>query len=272
MTKKRTHTRALVIATAVLIMGISTSIAGNLQAINLADRAPGVGAYLSAIVWPITLFGVIEMLLHTPWLRNWRDGWTKAVAVGLVGAMAAYISYFHLAHTLSAYGYDTASRYMGPLAIDAAMAMATLSLNRVGHARRAAVLDTVATPSVDLATPRAVSLNIVATGPSTADEAVDIWSRLGQDTTTESPALPVPVSPAPRSNEVRPEAVPADAADMIHAWLDTPLDSRPREGQADEAVAAALGVHQRTARRWRYAIRDQRRAAAGLQAYPILEP
>jgi hypothetical protein len=258
MTNERTHTRALIVSTAVLTLGISASIAGNLQAINLADRAPGIGAYLSAIFWPVTLFGVIEVLLHTPWLRNWRDDSTKVIAVGLAGAMAAYISYFHLAHTLSAYGYDVASRYMGPLAIDAAMAMATLSLNRVGQARRAALLDTVAKPAPA----------IVQAAPTTADEAVDIWSRLGQDTDTETPALPVPVSPAPRSNEVRPEAVPADAADLIHAWLDTPVDVRPREGQVDMVVAGSLGKSTRTARRWREAISDARRAAAGL---PVAE-
>lgn len=139
MSINRTHLRPLVISTGTLAAGIAASLAGNLQAINLTDQAPGVGAYVSATFWPVALFLVIEVMLHTPWLRNWRDALTKALAVGLVGAMAAYISYFHLAHTLAAYGYDTASRYMGPLAIDAAMAMATLSLNRVGHARRALI-------------------------------------------------------------------------------------------------------------------------------------
>lgn len=145
--QNKTHRRALVISTTVLAAGIAASLAGNLQAINLSGRTPGIGAYISATWWPLALFGVIEIMLHTPWLRNWRDGWTKVVAVGLVGVMAAYISYFHLAHTLSAYGYDVASRYMGPLAIDAAMAMATLSLNRVGHARRAASLAALLPPS-----------------------------------------------------------------------------------------------------------------------------
>lgn len=134
----RAHRRPAAVATLVLLAGVAASLAGNLQAINLDNAAPGIGAYISATVWPLWLFGTVELLLHTPWLSNWRDRLTKGAAVLLVASVAAWVSYWHLANVLSHYGYDVASRYAGPLAIDAAMVLATLALNRVGHARRLA--------------------------------------------------------------------------------------------------------------------------------------
>jgi hypothetical protein len=133
-----THRRPAAVATLVLLAGVAASLAGNLQAINLENAEPGIGAYVSAVIWPLWLFGTVEVLLHTPWLANWRDRLTKGAAVLLVASVAAWVSYWHLANVLSHYGYDVASRYAGPLAIDAAMVLATLALNRVGHARRLA--------------------------------------------------------------------------------------------------------------------------------------
>lgn len=257
----KTHTRALVISTTMLVAGIAASIAGNLQAINLDDKSPGIGAYISAMWWPLALFGVIEIMLHTPWLKNWRDDLTKLGALTLVGAMAAYISYFHLAHTLSAYGYDTVSRYVGPLAIDAAMAMATMSLNRVGHARRlsAPVLDTLAPLTMTLDnrdgkwTPSEAT-EMDSEMSSWLDRMDTLATGLDSSTTAAFPLDIVPVSPAPSSNVVKPESVPADAADMILAWATADPDARPKAGQADEYVALAMNVTARTARRWRYAV------------------
>lgn len=158
--KTTTHTRATFWASAVLIGGIGASLAGNIQAIQYgadtgahtyAAAVPGVGVYVSAIFWPLALFGVIEVMLHTPWLATWRDILTRWV--GLLGAalMALYISYGHLATVLDAYGYDWLSAHFGPAAVDVTMVMATLALNRVGHARRvtpAVPVSTSVTPAV----------------------------------------------------------------------------------------------------------------------------
>jgi len=257
----KTHRRPATVATLTLLGGIAASLSGNLQAINLGNHQPGIGAYVSAIVWPLTLFAVVEVLLHTPWLNNWRDGLTKAVAVGFVGLMAAYISYFHLAHTLSAYGYDVVSRYAGPLAIDAAMVMATLALNRVGHARRAlatvqaeAVQDTepvqyVATESWDKA-----RLDI-RPAETLADEAQHYLDRLSTEldpsTTPATPVQAVRVS----SNEVRPDSVPADAVDYLMTWRAALAGGQdvPSPGQVDTLLATEFNVQPRTVRRWRTA-------------------
>jgi hypothetical protein len=263
----KTHRRALVVATTTLLGGIAASLAGNLQAINLGDAQPGIGAYISAVLWPVFLFLAIEVMLHTPWVSSWRDGLTKWAGLLGVAFVSFWISYWHMAHVLHAYGYDAVSSHSGPLAVDVTMAMATLALNRVGQARQAetqAIVPNTA-PVIKLAPlPPATVLDTVDETPE-----MDMWTRLeaefppGQD-------IPVPVSPAPRTNEVRPEAIPADAADLIHAWLDTPTSDRPSAGQVDEAISLTMGKTPRTARRWRYAIQDQR--ASQLPTYPNLEP
>ena len=256
----KTHRRPAAVATLTLLGGIAASLAGNLQAINLDNHQPGIGAYVSAIVWPLTLLAVVEVLIHTPWMRNWRDRLTKAVGVGLVGAMAAYISYFHLAHTLSAYGYDVVSRYAGPLAIDAAMVMATLALNRVGHARRAVdsgqedtTLDT--TSATTLATVQEVTEGWTEPVAITvADEAQHYLDRLAADLdVSTTPAAPIQITRAV-ATRINPASVPADAAKQISAWLTADFQARPRAGQVDEAIAAQFDVSPRTARGWRDAL------------------
>jgi len=265
----KTHRRPATVATLTLLGGIAASLSGNLQAINLGNHQPGIGAYVSAIVWPLTLFAVVEVLLHTPWLNNWRDGLTKAVAVGFVGLMAAYISYFHLAHTLSAYGYDVVSRYAGPLAIDAAMVMATLALNRVGHARRALATvdeaDQMVAGRVDRLTAMDTldaldaedwaNLDGLTEDSGVADEAQHYLDRLSTEldpsTTPATPVQAVRFS----SNEVRPDSVPTDAVDYLTAWKDASLAglATPSPGQVDTLLATEFGVQPRTVRRWRTA-------------------
>jgi hypothetical protein len=266
----KTHRRPAAVATVTLLGGITASLAGNLQAINLGSHTPGIGAYISATIWPLTLLAVVEVLIHTPWMRNWRDGLTKAVAVSLVGAMAAYISYFHLAHTLSAYGYDVASRYAGPLAIDAAMVMATLALNRVGHARRAALA-----PPVQVASVQPAPVQYVATEADVAEseaafrgegipsyedvatEAQSYLDRLSTELASEvAPVSAVPVSPAPSNNAVKAESVPDEAVSYLSAWLIARQDGQdaPRPGEVDALLAGHFGITPRTVRRWRTAL------------------
>lgn len=259
MTKTpKPHRRALTVSTSALLGGIAVSLAGNLQAINL-HGAPGVGATLSAIVWPLFLFAAIEVMLHTPWVRSWRDGLTKWAALLVVAFTAFWISYWHMAHVLAAYGYDTVSSHVGPLAIDVLMAAATLSLNRVGQARR------VATLPLDMATPvpHAAPSGLLASWTMEDDAAYaqdvangSIWDRL--DTALDmstTPAAPLdirPVSPAPA--RISADRVPDTARALYAAWATADVAARPTAGQADTLVASDHGVAPRTARGWRGAL------------------
>lgn len=224
------HRRALVVATTVLLGGITASLAGNLQAINLGDAQPGIGAYISAVLWPLFLFGAIEVMLHTPWIRSWRDALTKWAGLASVAAVSLWVSYWHLVHVLHAFNYDAVSSHAGPLAIDLTMAMSTMALNRVGQARRG---------------PEATMVNFA----SVPEDPFKAWeAEMDMD-----PVVTRPVSPAP---EVSPASVPRTAVDLFTAWLSADTAVRPRAGEMYALVAADHEVTPRTARRWFYAVRD----------------
>ena len=246
------HRRPTAVATAVLVTGILASLAGNLQAINLDNAAPGVGAHISAVFWPTMLFGTVELLIHVPWLANWRDRLTKGGVLILVAAVAGWVSYWHLANVLSHYGYDVASRYAGPLAVDAAMVLAALALNRVGQARRAAG---VQLPTAAVSYQYAFPIGpMPAAVPSVQavvqDTDADMWARLEREMDmSQEPTLPIPVSPA--GSVVKRDSVPDTAVDMIQAWATADAAQRPAVGHADKLVAAAHDRSVKTAARWR---------------------
>jgi len=245
----KSHTRPLIVATLVLTSGVAASLAGNLQAINLDSARPGIGQYISAIIWPLFLFGAIEVMLHTPWVKSWRDGLTKWAGLTSVAGVSLWVSYDHLVHVLTAYGYDTVSAHIGPLAIDLTMAMATMALNRIGQSRRGETvperLITVTEVGAD-----ALVTQPVDPGWTPEDEAMlRSWEAdmAGLD-------VVVPISPgAPalaRSNEVKPESVPYMATEYFRAWDKTPAKDRPTATFRNILVGTEFEVSARTARRW----------------------
>lgn len=255
----RTYRRAIIVSTSVLIAGVAASLAGNLQAINLDNHRPGIGAYISAVIWPVFLFAAIEVLLHTPWLASWRDRLTKGLAVAMVGGVAAYVSYFHLAHVLSSYGYDVASRYAGPLAIDACMAMATLALNRVGHARRAVDVDTVSTDTlpdgtvVDIADGKVVGIGrtVDKREYSPVDEANSYLARLAQDMdSTTTPAYPIESGgPAPAPQRAPRASVAINQDEALQLALTGVRESDYGLVEISKLLGGYYGVDGRTIRR-----------------------
>jgi hypothetical protein len=252
------HRRSIIAATATLITGAVASLAGNLQAINLDNANPGLGEHASAILWPALLLLTVETLIHTPWLATWRDNLTKLAITALVFAVAAWVSYWHLANVLSHYGYDVASRYAGPLSIDAAMVLATIALNRVGQARRDEMSKNVVTAEgvdkwhaeelakgdvlAEPAQPVEMLDNVMQGVMSRIDESIaerneeaDMWARLEQ----EFAGSDAPVSPAPI---VRPE-VPAMRT--MQEALGGPRGGKARLSAQDSAEAHTLAVEGR---------------------------
>jgi hypothetical protein len=258
------HRRPTFVATSVLVAGVLASLAGNLQAINLDNAAPGVGAHVSAIFWPAILFGTVELLIHTPWLSNWRDRLTKASVVLLVAAVAAWVSYWHLANVLSHYGYDVASRYAGPLAIDAAMVLATLALNRVGHARRATVQDVgqatvqsfqyalpigpmpLASVQVDTPVDTDILQDTVEADRQAAE--VDIFARLASEMDIAEPTLPVPVSSAPAAAARKASLTDTDSQEA-RSYATVGRRHGLAAGEIARLLAGQYGVSDRTIRR-----------------------
>ncbi len=283
------YRRPIVVASTVLILGAAASLALNIKAISLTPDAEW-GAYASGIGWPVALILAIELLIHTPWSKGKMDTWVKVGVLVLVAGVAAWISYWHGAHVLSHWGYDEVGRYAGPLVADAAMALATLALQRVAEAKRAAKLAmaTVATPAplatlatapavakpatwplatplatlpiVPLATPAAV-----ATEPANPLAALDEdWGNLEAELAAEGlapaaepePAAAEPAQgPTTEAPQVQLTTVPTEAAKRIQAILaETPSATGEEIAQAllDDGLAGST----KTGRRWAAAVKN----------------
>jgi hypothetical protein len=196
-------------------------------------------------------------LLHTPWMDNWRDRLTKAAAILLVAGVAAWVSYWHLANVLSHYGYDVASRYAGPLAIDMGMVLATLALNRIGRARRLAngqdgywmALSTPEDRKVaeDIGATVANAPDTDAITPDALDTDVSLFERLEREMATDNPTLPVPVSPGPAG--VRQGKLDAEDSEAARAQAAAARANGMPAGAIAEALGTAYGVSARTIRR-----------------------
>lgn len=253
MSDIKSYRRSLVVATSVLVLGIAASLAGNVQAISLEDSTPSAGAYISAIVWPLFLFGSIELLIHTPWMQVRRDALTKGATVILVAFVSLWESYWHLVHVLASYGYDSVGKHLGPLAVDAAMGLATLSLNRVGQMSRA--IDVPATaPATTVTAPQP---DVTETAVQGVGDEVEAWLAASGTMEDAAEVRPISVPPAlVRSNEIKPESVPESARLMFKIWANADETDRPTASSMYALVAGDHDVSPRTVRRWYTAVRD----------------
>lgn len=117
-----------------LALGGSGSVAANV-AHAYVHGSPAVGAVVASVLWPVLVVVAIELLISTPWPAGFAWALTRFVGVGLVGAVAAVVSYRHMSGLLTAYGEDRVVSGLGPVAVDGLMAMATASLVAVRRVR-----------------------------------------------------------------------------------------------------------------------------------------
>lgn len=261
----KTYRRPAALAFTGLIGGILASLAGNVQAITLDNAEPGVGAIISAVIWPAALFVAIEIMLHTPWVSSRRDNLVRWVGLLGVAFIALYVSYWHLVHVLDNYGYDAVASHAAPLAVDGLLAMSTLALNRVGQARRGdqdmptakpvlvthdEMHDALATADYGNALTEQDKA-IVQAADELATETESYLERLGRelDNTTTPP---VPVIAVQVPSRVRRPGIEPELTDLLTSW---DYAGRPlSKGEVDELLAAHHGVSTRTIRRRREAL------------------
>jgi hypothetical protein len=93
---------------------------------------PELGPQLAAAFWPVALLLAVEVLSRV----RWRAGlWWSAArygGTGTVALVAAVMSYRHMAGLLTAYGEDSFSAHVGPLAVDGLMVVAGFALLSLG--------------------------------------------------------------------------------------------------------------------------------------------
>jgi hypothetical protein len=261
--------------------GLLASVAGNVQSILLdtpEGQTPSVGAIISAVWWPALLFAMIHLALTIPWGDGaWR--WGRWIGPGVIGGLAFYISFFHLAHVLSYFGYDVVSRYAGPLTVDVAMFVATIAWHRVSVAKELATQEVatlasapaVATGQPEVATeelatePAEVATLASLREPSLAEDWADLdtsWDEELATMTAAAQTAPEPTQPAEEPAPAPAEApavalttVPAEAAKRIQEILDeTPKATGVAIAQA--LMAAGLASSEKTGRRYAAAVKN----------------
>ena len=206
-----------------------------------ANWAPEPGAVFGAVVWPVFLFVVVEIFARVRWPHG--VGWHLLRWVGLlpVAAVAAFVSYRHLSGLLAHYGEEPLVYYVGPLAVDGLMVMATGALMATARHRTHPSTPTTSalTPSVPVAAPAAVASGpaaptppppptVVAAAPVSPALPVPTPAVVAQRITAPRPAItpaaPAAVSrPGPRATRSRPSKAVTPAVRSAPSAIDTPV-------------------------------------------------
>lgn len=240
-----------------LLVGAGLSVAGNLADTYRVRGALVDGVDIVLAVGPPLATLLVAELFVSSWPRKASVQSVRWVATLVVGLLATIVSWLHINELLVARGQLTLVAILWPVAIDglAIMAMAKILVVR---AERLATVSTVANEHV--AKIQDMPMATMATQPiepawTPEDQAMlDAFER---DMDKLDAVAIAPVSPAPalaRSNEVKPESVPAEAAALSLAWERTAKADRPTAADRNALLAAAYGVSPRTARRWHEAV------------------
>lgn len=269
-----------------LLTGSGLSVAGNV-ADTFRTRGPATDGLdiILAGAWPILVILTIEMFVSRRWSPTAGFQLLRWFGCLAIGNLAMLVSWLHLHDLMASRGQLPLVAMAGPLAIDGMAIMATgLILSTRGRvAKDSPIVLNVDTTDHVLASVRDLTDGWTQQGMDKAetrsatldhldaeDEAslarldaslnLDEGSYLDRlaaefDRDSPEPVSAVPVSPAPRSNEVKPESVPADAADLILAWTQSDPATRPSAGDVDVLLAAEFVRQPRTIRRWRDALK-----------------
>lgn len=120
-----------VVAWLAFILGILASVAANMQ--DAAEGGAHVAELVGAAFWPLALLLSIEVLTRVNWPAGRLWGVARFGGVGLVGAVAALLSYRHMAGLLTSWGEDALNAHVGPLAVDGLMLVAATALLAITH-------------------------------------------------------------------------------------------------------------------------------------------
>jgi hypothetical protein len=266
MIEKLSKLWAGAIAYVALLVGAGLSVAGNVaDTYRTRGEATDALDVILAGAWPVLVLLTIELFVSRRWSpeRGFQVlRWAGCLAIG---SMAMMVSWVHLHDLLDSRGQILPVATGGPLAIDGMAIMATGLLLSTRGLRRLATMATGTPVLTQANAPVAYFAGDVDEGWMADVEAEhrerasrpgdDLFARLeqelGGDSTAAVPVIPVSGPPAlARSNEVKPESVPATAVELFRAWLEAPATDRPTAGTMHALVAGAHEVSPRTARRW----------------------
>jgi hypothetical protein len=223
------------------ILGGLSSIAANVAHSCIppvgasADWHPQYGAIAVSMAWPIFLFVAVEILIKVPWPRGFAYHLLRWCGLLPVAIVAAFVSYRHLSGLLAHYGEERIVAFLGPLAVDGMMIMATGALYAISNRTRALKATTVTpTVSVPAAVPPALAAGSAAQPPQPPTVAVPIASP------AVSPAVPSPAVVAQRITSRPPTSTPARSTPASYGARPTRPDraSKPTTRPARPALSA----------------------------------
>lgn len=234
-------------ARAGLVAGVVASVTGNVANACLTETdVPLALRVPMAVIWPAFLFLAVEVLVRN---RGARGVLARIGQFGLltITVPTAITSFLNL-HALMAKASEPGmAQLTGPLAIDGLMLGCTIMMLAARVHAVIPAMDMEPPATGQMATPEPVAM---ATDPFVAWESELDTLDLDMASATQ-PARPVSAPPAlARSNEVRPDSIPATAVAMLEAWKAASPEERPRPGDRDILVGAAHGRSPRAARRW----------------------
>lgn len=187
-----------------LFLGLTASITANTASTVLITN--GVSLWLRvpfAVIWPVTVYVAIEVLIRTDWRKTWSDIAIRLVIVGPVSTVAAVVSYLHQSHLMRLAGETGLAVAIGPLAIDGMLFGMTATLIRK------AIVTRTELPIVPLtqawSVPTSADPSIV---PNTADEIIGDWAHEAD--------IVAPISAPPAARKPRAKW---DAVDVVNRLL-----------------------------------------------------
>jgi hypothetical protein len=115
----------------------------------------------------------IEVLTRVDWSRTWQHWMARAILLGPMASVSAFMSYLHLHHLMILSGEPGLAQAVGPLAIDGSLFGATVALLVTRH--RARGIEDDAAPKVSLAQRVAAArTNIQAVAAAAKGEAQEL--------------------------------------------------------------------------------------------------
>ncbi len=224
-----------------LALGVAASVAANV----LHARDNLISQTIAA--WPpLALLLAVELISRVPVHRRGL-ALLRVGATTIIAAIAAWVSYWHMAGVTARYGESPASAHLMPISVDGLIVVASISL--VELAGRIRALDTATAPTSPARARRPATAaprhddtsgrgntQAAATKPARARKTTPSGKNTttgraattGRPTTTTTPAGQ---APAPGTHDGRPTPAPAAA--------DTPATDAPANDRAMAATTSA---------------------------------
>jgi hypothetical protein len=210
-----------------LVLGVAASIAANV----LHARPNPISQAIAA--WPpLALLVTVELISRVP-AHQRLLAIARLLTITVIGGIAAWVSYWHMAGVAIRYGETGASPYLLPLSVDGLVVVASISLVELGGRIRATAHHHQPVAATDVAVPAPRP----AGGPSQPTPATDrIHDGPGpadRGTARRSTASANPTTGNLITARIRPPTAPLPTPADKHQEATTDRERRSRQPAAD---------------------------------------